>query len=833
MDKVDGNTMLELPKKKPAAEKMERGMGCGAFKDRLSSTIEREVKATSRGIISNISDLVEREICNLQSQKATHLGKFLRIGSETETCLSRIIEAAVRSAVGIVVSQFAWLADQRFAEVQLESSLKDKEIKSLKLQLEIAQCEVSAVREHQDPPDQTIAPPRPIEEAGGRDIEEDAILIAEGVSHTETVFTEGDSSDSFQASSQPGFVNSLGGLSSGHSEENNKLCASLGEKYYNKENDDEEFVYITLEVCGQESIANRGDPCNQDSAVSNLQSIRPAEEGNGFSAVSENQEQEQISTLGWAQTNLQKHGNTSQPSFSQTSKNRGALLHEDNSGSPLSKIISVSEFLHHFGVPVVSLRRISADEILKWTKLSGDAYNCPFCCRSTRRRDFFLYHLRDHFGEMPYCCSQCGKRFSGKRGLDQHKQVHKPKKKYICAECGVKFRTKGQLLQHHAMHFEEKACYNDEYGKQVALTAPLRLQQRIPAGEQLYCCAECGKKFNLKIHFLLHQRIHQEKPFCCIECGKSFAQKNNLANHICSKTKDSDHCCSECGISFFNEKALRRHKQVHLVVEDHSFSERSITEDTKKDLLKPVKFHKAESGITVSNKHNLPENVEGHKAASGHGCNEGDLTVSNKDDLVKHMKVHKVAAGYDCSKCGVTVPKKKDLLKHMQVHNATKEYCCRKCDAKFSDKKAFLKHAQIHKVRSGYPCTDCDITFLKKIQLLKHAEVHKVKKSDDYCCNICGKSFSLKMNLLRHQQVHSGEKLYCCNVCGSKFLQECDLHTHQCAHEREKIFSSTKSEPTYTFKETLKETESIQDGVKSSGSSVDSKNNTDDKSDKE
>ena len=56
--------------------------------------------------------------------------------------------------------------------------------------------------------------------------------------------------------------------------------------------------------------------------------------------------------------------------------------------------------------------------------------------------------------------------------------------------------------------------------------------QRTHAGEELFTCLQCGKRFVLFSHLKEHKRIHiGEEPFSCTTCDKKFALLCNLKQH--------------------------------------------------------------------------------------------------------------------------------------------------------------------------------------------------------------------------------------------------------------------------------------------------------------
>ncbi|KAM7145731.1 zinc finger protein 2-like isoform 3-T3 [Macrochelys suwanniensis] len=90
------------------------------------------------------------------------------------------------------------------------------------------------------------------------------------------------------------------------------------------------------------------------------------------------------------------------------------------------------------------------------------------------------------------------------------------------------------------------------------------VQQRIPTGERLNTCSNCGKSFLCRSALITHQRIHTgEKPFKCPECGKSFCKRSALTDHQRTHTGQRPYKCNECEKSFSCNSHLRSHQRIH------------------------------------------------------------------------------------------------------------------------------------------------------------------------------------------------------------------------------------------------------------------------------
>ncbi|XP_041664785.1 zinc finger protein 250-like isoform X2 [Cheilinus undulatus] len=162
--------------------------------------------------------------------------------------------------------------------------------------------------------------------------------------------------------------------------------------------------------------------------------------------------------------------------------------------------------------------------------------------------------------ERPYSCSDCSKRFRGKKHLQQHMLRHSVEKPFSCSVCGKSFNYRKEIVTHMRVHTGEKPYSCSFCGKEFSLQENLRRHSIIHTGEKPFSCSMCCKRFSQHGHLIQHSVVHTgEKPFCCTVCGKGFSLRGNLRTHSIIHTGEKPFSCLVCGHGYTTNGSLKRH----------------------------------------------------------------------------------------------------------------------------------------------------------------------------------------------------------------------------------------------------------------------------------
>lgn len=219
--------------------------------------------------------------------------------------------------------------------------------------------------------------------------------------------------------------------------------------------------------------------------------------------------------------------------------------------------------------------------------------------------------------------------------------------------------------------------------------------QRIPVGEKLYRCSECGYDSNQTLD------LRGGSLCTCLNCSKSF---------LCSSAPGK---------------------------QENAYGEKNPSKNSEREKKNPQP----------------PDLQTGEKP---YMCTDCGKNFSFRSSLVRHQRLHTGEKPYKCLDCGKNFSQSSNLLNHQRIHTGEKPYSCPDCGKSFSNSSSLTSHKRTHRGEKPYKCASCGKFFTCNSVLQIHERIHTGEKP--YVCLECGKSFSRREFLVGHQRTHMGEK---------------------------------------------------------------------------
>ncbi|XP_065346837.1 zinc finger protein 85-like [Cloeon dipterum] len=163
-------------------------------------------------------------------------------------------------------------------------------------------------------------------------------------------------------------------------------------------------------------------------------------------------------------------------------------------------------------------------------------FACGDCGKSFSKKHNYKQHLATHNIELKkYVCKICNQVYAWKSSLNKHVLMNHTEKSstYLCNLCPKSF-NRSQAFSEHVRrdHIGEKPHKCAQCGKAFFKKSDLTVHTRIHSNDKPYICGTCGKTFSHVSHIIRHERIHSGvRPYSCDVCGKAFAQSTALRMH--------------------------------------------------------------------------------------------------------------------------------------------------------------------------------------------------------------------------------------------------------------------------------------------------------------
>ncbi|MBN3306643.1 ZN551 protein, partial [Amia calva] len=105
-------------------------------------------------------------------------------------------------------------------------------------------------------------------------------------------------------------------------------------------------------------------------------------------------------------------------------------------------------------------------------------------------------------------------------------------------------------------------------------------------------------------------------------------------------------------------------------------------------------------------------------------CTECGKGFRHFRSLQRHWKTHTGERPYHCGECGKDFHLLESLKAHQRIHTGERPHICPQCGKRFSEVQNLRVHLRIHSGETPYPCPQCGKSFRQFQHLKRHRLVH-------------------------------------------------------------------------------------------------------------
>lgn len=406
---------------------------------------------------------------------------------------------------------------------------------------------------------------------------------------------------------------------------------------------------------------------------------------------------------------------------------------------------------------------------------SSPSLSCHYCGKGFGTSQSLKKHERNHRGEKPYRCLQCGKGFKKLCYLIGHKIVHQ--RRIQCTVCKKILPSIGDLIQHNRSHqkkgmlqcpdctlqfqYPAHLLRHLKTHKKGENTAPppkeeqphIKDSGKEPTESKQHQCSLCQEVFNDPHQHRKHCLTHISGSSSCPFCKQKFTSRRCLLRHMIRHTGEKPYSCTNCGKRFFRSLYLRLHSEKCLPAANREPDQPASESLGRKPYECPI------CGRVIWKKDRMQGHLNGHKLNTLLQCPKCRQYYGNRK-LVQHQR--------NCG--GILSVKIESSSPNGSFHKSTSEVNLK------MDKTPSQSSAKENLKTTKMPPKS---STTKNVKIDKMPPQPSTTKMLPLKCPHCPQRFRYRSLLFRHLVSHTGVQPYPCMHCGQRF----SAHTVCLQHE--------------------------------------------------